>query len=325
MSELVVLLVADPGQQTGAAFAEAEAAIGELTRLDDPESLVRAWYLVTEVAAVRSDFALLEEAAGQRFELARQAGLRNEAVWAAAWRGLPLAMGPTPVEEAIGRAEHALAEFPTERPGEFHLALLYAFAGRHKDAEHAIERARRTLIELGQRTLHATMSMNAGWIALIAGEPERAERDLREGAEVLEAAGEIGGLSTVAAVLAEVLYQLGRDEEAEEWTHRSEQATLPDDVLSQALWRSTRAKVLARRGEAERAMQLSAEAVDWARRSDGLPPLGDCLSDRAEVLQLLGRGGDARPVLEAALAVYEQKGIVPSIDRTRTLLAEIPA
>jgi hypothetical protein len=30
-------------------------------------------------------------------------------------------------------------------------------------------------------------------------------------------------------------------------------------------------------------------------------------------------------VLEEALAVYERKGIVPSIERTRTLLAEIPA
>jgi class 3 adenylate cyclase/tetratricopeptide (TPR) repeat protein len=325
MSELVVLLGADPAQQSGAAFAEAQAAIAELTRLDDTESLMRAWYLVTHVAAMRSDFALLEESARQRLELARRAGLRHEAVWAAAWRALPLSIGPTPVEEAIRHAEQALAEFPAERPGEFHLAVLYAFAGRHDQAEEAIERARNDLLELGHRILHASMSMNAGWIALLAGQPQRAERDLREGAEVLEAAGESGALSTVAAVLAEVLSQLGRDEEAEEWTHRSEQATSPEDVLSQALWRAARAKVLARRGQAEDALRLSAEAVEWARRSDGLPPLGDCLVDRAEVLRLLGRGGEARPVLKEALGVYERKGIVPSIERTRALLAEIPA
>ncbi len=289
MSELVVLLGADPAQQSGAAFAEAQAAIAELTRLDDTESLMRAWYLVTHVAAMRSDFALLEESARQRLELARRAGLRHEAVWAAAWRALPLSIG------------------------------------RHDQAEEAIERARNDLLELGHRILHASMSMNAGWIALLAGQPQRAERDLREGAEVLEAAGESGALSTVAAVLAEVLSQLGRDEEAEEWTHRSEQATSPEDVLSQALWRAARAKVLARRGQAEDALRLSAEAVEWARRSDGLPPLGDCLVDRAEVLRLLGRGGEARPVLKEALGVYERKGIVPSIERTRALLAEIPA
>ena len=83
--------------------------------------------------------------------------------------------------------------------------------------------------------------------------------------------------------------------------------------------------MLARRGQAEDALRLSAEAVEWARRSDGLPPLGDCLVDRAEVLRLLGRGGEARPVLKEALGVYERKGIVPSIERTRALLAEIPA
>jgi len=32
-----------------------------------------------------------------------------------------------------------------------------------------------------------------------------------------------------------------------------------------------------------------------------------------------------RPVLEEAFAVHERKGIVPSIERTRTLLAEITA
>jgi len=43
------------------------------------------------------------------------------------------------------------------------------------------------------------------------------------------------------------------------------------------------------------------------------------------VLLLLGRPDVARPVLEEALAVYERKGVVPSIESTRRLLAEISA
>ena len=136
---------------------------------------------------------------------------------------------------------------------------------------------------------------------------------------------EEGLLASVAALLAEVLYRLGRDEEAEEWTRRSERAASLEDVEAQAFWRIVRAKVPARRGNAEEALRLSAEAVEWVHRSDSLPVIGDCLSDRAEVLRLLGRPDEARPLLGEALAVYERKGIVPSIERTRTLLAEIPA
>jgi hypothetical protein len=43
------------------------------------------------------------------------------------------------------------------------------------------------------------------------------------------------------------------------------------------------------------------------------------------VLRLLGRDAEASPLFEAALAVYERKGVVPSVERTRGLPAEIPA
>jgi class 3 adenylate cyclase/tetratricopeptide (TPR) repeat protein len=187
--------------------------------------------------------------------------------------GFCLAHGPTPVEEAIRRIAHAFADFPEEHPGAV------AFAGRHEEAEHWIERGRRTYFDLGQRLLHASSSMDLGWIALLAGRPERAEQELRAGAEILEAAGERAWLSTVAGGLAEVLYRLGREDEVEECTRKSEQAASIEDVIAQAEWRPTRAK-LARRGEADEALRLSAEAVEQVRRCDSLNTLGECLSDR---------------------------------------------
>jgi hypothetical protein len=95
--------------------------------------------------------------------------------------------------------------------------------------------------------------------------------------------------------------------------------------MAQAMWRSLRAKVNARRGEAAHATRLSSEAVEQARRTDDPHLLGDCLFDCAEVLRLLDRAAEARPVLEEALAVYERKGIVRSIERTKALLAETAA
>jgi tetratricopeptide (TPR) repeat protein len=322
MSELVVLVLTDPEQDTEEALGEARAAIAELEPLEDPTSLARAWHAVSEVGALRSDFELLEEAARRRLELARRTGLPRDVLWAAYWLTLALAHGPMPLEEAITRAEEALTDIPKDRVYALNLALLYAYAGRHEEAEETIGSARQTMLELGQRS---QVAINVGWISLLAGHLEQAESELRTAAEQLEAAGWSEFLSTVAATLAEVLYRLGRDEEAEGWTRRSERATMPEQVMSQAQWRSTRAKVLARSGETEEALRLAAEGVEWAYRSDGLPLLGDTLFARGEVLLLLGRPDEARPVLEEALAVYERKGVIPSIERTRTLLADIPS
>jgi tetratricopeptide (TPR) repeat protein len=325
MDELAILRGTRRGQEASAALAEVEAAIPELEQLDDPESLARVWRAVMEIGFLRADFGLVAEASTRLREYGRLAGIRREEVWAV--RGLVAALtyGPAPVDEAIVLAEQALADFPQERAGEDHLALLYAYAGRNDDAEQAMARSRRVRVELGQEVDHAGLTLDLTWIALLAGRPEKAEPELRAAAELLERAGEQGLLASVAALLGEVLYRLRRDEEAAEWTWRGEQAMLPEDVEAQASWRSTGAKILARRGEAEEALRLSAEAVEWVRRSDSPQMIGDCLSDRAEVLLLLGRPDEARPLVEEALGVYERKGIVPAIERTRELLAEISA
>ena len=313
----------DPAQSTEAVLAEAEEAIVELEQADEPEALADAWWLVSMVGNMRGDLRLKEEAARKRLEYARRVGLYREAANAATTLVASLAQGPTPVHEAIPEAERLVEEFPDEPLGEALLGALYASAGRDAEAAEAIERKRRILLELGQRMFYAALAMEVGRMALLAGEPQRAEHDLREGAEILEAAGERGWFSSVAAVLAEVLYQLGRDEEAEERTRQSERASSSEDVFSHTLWRATRAKVLARRGDANDALRLSDEAVEWARRSDALAVLGDALFSRGEVLRLLGRDDEARPVLEEALAVYERNGVVPAIERTKQALAEL--
>jgi tetratricopeptide (TPR) repeat protein len=312
-------------QQTEGARAEADAAIAELTRLDDAESLARAWRAVMEIGFMLANFALVGRASEQLLECARRAGIRREQVWAV--RGLTAALtyGPAPVDRAIREAEQGLAAFPQERAGEDHLALLYAFAGRFREAEQAIDSSMRLAKELGQEVDHAWQSQDLACIALLAGGPERAQPELAAAAELFELAGELGGLAGVAHPAAEIAYRLGNDQEAEKWARRCERAAPSEDALAQAGWRAVQAKLLAKRGKASDALRLSAEALDWIRRTDALPFIGDFLSDRAEVLQLLGRRAEAREVLQEALAVYERKGIVPSIERTRARLAELAA
>jgi class 3 adenylate cyclase/tetratricopeptide (TPR) repeat protein len=321
MNELVCVLVSARDPVMDQALAEAQAAIQELEELSDTRGLLAAWRLVAWCANMAGKSGLRTEASLKRFKLAKGAGVRREAADAARTLVFSLAAGNVEVKEAIRQAEETLADFPEEP--ECELALLYALAGRHEDAAEAMARGRRAQLELGHRLQYAADSMDVAEVAMLAGHPERAEQDLREGAAFLEAAGERGWLSTVAEVLAEVLYQLGRYDEAEEWSRRSEEASPPDDVVSHARWRAVRAKVLARRGDAKDADRLSAESVEWAFRSDMPKARGDCLFDRGEVLRLLGRSDEAHAALKEALAVYERKGITPAIERTTQAIAHL--
>ena len=323
MDELAIRVTADPELDTNAALAEMEAAIVALQELDDAVSIARAWRAVMQVGFLRADMALVDRGSRGLLEAARRAGSRREAVWAVRGLAAALTYGPAHVEEAIPQVERGLAEYAEEGAGEDHLALLYAFAGRFEQAEQAMERSRRHFLEFGQKIDHAWTSADLASIAILDGRPERAEAELRSAAKVLEEAGEGAALSSVTCALAEVLYRLGRFDEAEQMAREAEKTTVVVDVLGQAYWRSVRAMVLATRGEAEEALRLTAQAISLARKTDALPYVGDGLSAEAEVLQLLGRADEARPVLEEALAVYERKGIAASAERMRRALAEL--
>jgi len=123
-------------------------------------------------------------------------------------------------------------------------------------------------------------------------------------------------------LLARALYAQGRDEEAEQLTRECEEAARPNDVLANILWRATRAQVLARRGEVGAAEALACEAVAFSAKSDFIDAHGDALMDLAEVRRLAGRADDARPALEQALQLYEQKGNLVSAAKARALLGE---
>jgi ATP/maltotriose-dependent transcriptional regulator MalT len=184
-------------------------------------------------------------------------------------------------------------------------------------------RALATVEELGMRIHLGGLSMGAAWIELLAGTPEAAEPVLRRANALLEEMGEKGYRSTLAAHLSQVVYQQGRFAEAEELTRLSEELAASDDVASQFSWRSVRAKVLAQRGEFREAERLGREAVEIAERTDGLDWRGNALVDLAEVLRLGGRPAEAVAALEEALNLFEQKGVVPSVERTRALIAEL--
>ena len=88
------------------------------------------------------------------------------------------------------------------------------------------------------------------------------------------------------------------------------------------LWRISRAKILVRQGDFERAEALAREAVRLGEATDLLSTRADMLCDLAEVLALAGRRADALPALTKAARLYEQKGNSPGHERALALAAE---
>jgi tetratricopeptide (TPR) repeat protein len=133
--------------------------------------------------------------------------------------------------------------------------------------------------------------------------------------------GEKNVLSSLAAELAEVLLQQGRDKEAVRLTEISQAATGREDTWSQILWRSARAKASTRQGNLDEAERHAREAVRLATGIDYLDLRAGALLALAEVLRLAGHLQPARALLLETAGLYRQKGNLALLASVETLLA----
>jgi class 3 adenylate cyclase/tetratricopeptide (TPR) repeat protein len=317
----------DPALDIDRLQREVESAIEQLEQAGDELGLARAWMLMCDVNNFRCRGAEVHECAKKAVRYARSCGALREEGVSLFWQASAGLHGPLPADEGRRQCEHILAEsrgrLLVEAAGRAGIAFADAMQGRIEDARGQISASRSILKELGQRLNYGATSIDEGEIELMAGDPETAERVMREGFELLESIGETGYLSTLASLLAEAIYFQKRYEEAEHFSEVSEQNAAPDDLASQASWRSTRAMVLAQRGEAEKAEDLAREAIDIARTTDHLNTHAWTLVALADVLALGGRAPQAIPVVEEARALYDRKGNLVMAEKARTLLAEL--
>jgi tetratricopeptide (TPR) repeat protein len=138
--------------------------------------------------------------------------------------------------------------------------------------------------------------------------------------------GEKALLADTAAMLARVVYEQGRFDEALKLTGEARDAADPDDLSVQVGWRTVRARLLARGGDIPRAKSMSAEAVDLAARTDWLSDHAEALLAHGEVLRMAGETEEAARTMREAISVYERKGNEVGARRGRALLAvEVPA
>ena len=239
----------------------------------------------------------------------------------------PPSDGPTPVSEGVQRCESivagALGDRSTQGLVMSLLSSLRAMQGEFTAARDLYTRARLMLEEVGCSVVAASTSQQSCRVELLAGDPAAAERELRRDFDELSEMGERYFLSTAAGELARAVYAQGRYVETEELTRIAEELSADDDVTSQALWRSVRAKALARRLDGD-ARELAREAVGLLEGTDSLILQADALEDFAEVLMLLGEPG-ARGYLSEALGCLERKGDVVSVERVHASLRALDA
>jgi class 3 adenylate cyclase/tetratricopeptide (TPR) repeat protein len=218
-----------------------------------------------------------------------------------------LRYGPTPAAEAIARIEaeskRSSWNFPrTDR------ATLLAMQGNFQEARASIAAARQYLTERGARLPLGGVAMQAGTIEQVAGDHEAAQREFDEGIAVLREAGEVGVLSSLAAMRAESLYRLGRRQEAEAALDLARETGSPEDIATQTNWRWVAATIAADDGRLDEARALIDHAREMAEPTDMLELKAGVFEALAHIELRAGRPEEWRAALERALAEHTAKG-----------------
>ena len=304
----------DPQVTTEESLRVAEECIPVLTELGDDLGLSFAWDLAaySHDSAGRSTEALA--ALGAAIEHAEKAGdvFRIAKVKRALVRSI--SWGPCPAEEVIEKAEDLLrwAQGHNDRWSEaralLSLAQAHAMRGNFDRARGYVSRHKEVCAEVSLEFLRAWGAFECADVELLAGNVEEAERELQEACAFLERKGEKATLATLFALLGDVLHRRGKLDEAEATVERSRSLSSVDDSLSEMRWRVVLAKVLADRGDLQRAVELAGEAASVAAVTECTDWHAGIVLDLGDILERAGRPVDAARAFEEAAALYSSKG-----------------
>ncbi len=303
------------GDQKGAwseqALELANESIPALEFEDAHKELAIAWRLIVLVHGIAGRYSLVAGAVQKSIAHAKRA--RNQTLISR--NGVVLAvsavLGPLPVPEAIAQCEQLVTDSQSDRQVEAialcALAQLRAMQGELEVARLLYRKGREQLRDLGKGIQAAATGIYLARVELHGGDLALAEHELRADYAYLASKRETYFLSTMAALLARLVRDQGREAEALELTVAAEKATSDDDLESGALWRMVRAPILARAARGPEAEDMARKAVELARRTEAPGLLADALVELARVLKSVGQVTHAFDQLNEALALYRSK------------------
>jgi tetratricopeptide (TPR) repeat protein len=204
------------------------------------------------------------------------------------------------------------------------LAAAAAHQGRFDEARELQAELDAALEERGESFALASGKGGKGQLELLVGDLPAAERILREGWNELGEIGERGYRSTVGALLAQVLAQLGRHEEALAIVAQSEVLTTADDWVTTAEALCTRAYVASGRADHEAAVTYARRATELADGHEYVITRTHFWLARGEILVAAGLTGEAREALAEAIRLSRIKGAGVHEERARAILDQLP-
>jgi class 3 adenylate cyclase/tetratricopeptide (TPR) repeat protein len=324
VARLVSRLQVDPDAVARLIRRQGEGLEQALGAADDHRGLAQLWHVRALIWWIKCRSAQAERAwrrAADEALLARDERMLSDAV---GWEAASVAVGPMPVDAAIVRCREIRAVLTGDPWAEAlalqPLASLHAMRGEFDAAFALLDESAATLAGFGP-TVDAAVSHPEVFVAVLAGDLDRAERHLKTGRRVLERMGERAVLASTESYLAQVALLAGRDREADRLARRCAALATEDDAWAQAAWRQVRARVLAGRGETRRALDLAREAAEIAMATDHLNLQADAMVDLAVVQEAAGCHDEAVESLSTAVGIYTAKGNVVRAREARRLLA----
>jgi tetratricopeptide (TPR) repeat protein len=322
----VDLFASEEASATALVVRRTEAAIEVFERVGDEAGLARAWRILMVVHGTAGRYDVAADAADRTVDHAVAAGDARLAARGAGGYASVALRGPLPVSTVLTRCDELLERVRGDRKAEAVIcgvmAQLHAMQGRFDTARELYRRGATMLADLGPSVTASSWSIESSEVEMHAGEPAAAVRDLRRDYDALEALGERYFRSTIAALLARALVELGEDAEANVVAGIAAELADEDDAQAQVLWRRARALVQARAGEPIDAAALALEAVDLARQTVDIDLLADAIVDLADVVPP-GETGRRGELLREALALYEQKEDTVAAARIRVRIGEV--
>jgi hypothetical protein len=255
---------------------------------------------------------------------ARRAGYMADERHALSTHMFGLVVGPTPVDVARRRLEDVLATAGdlalTERCWQY-LALLAAMQGD-------IEGARGFLAEMGEavHVLGLPDSYTAGTAAQVeelAGDLAVAEQEMRRSVQGMIDQHAIENLSSYAPMLADILIDRNKCEDAGRYLDLAERYAAVGDLDANYRITRARARLLLRQGRLEDAERAARRAQELVADTSKTTDKADADMSLAEVLAASGRHDAAATLIRQAQEQYVAKGMSVRARRAGAALAAL--